>query len=79
MKSDTLKEFFTEHNILASIFFSGLGILVLLACVFNWNWYFELGKAKKLVEYFGRSAARVIHGIVSLVLIFLSLKILGVL
>lgn len=47
----------------------GLGIAVLLASVFEWDWYFEHGWALWLQEFFGYDAARVINGIIGVVLI----------
>lgn len=49
------------HNILQTIFLIG-GIVVLLAALFDWEWFFASRNASPVVRYFGRTKSRWLYG-----------------
>lgn len=52
-----------------------LGLFVSLSAVFNWDWYYQLHKARWIESICGRSGARVFFGVLGLVLIVLGAAI----
>lgn len=57
----------------------GLGIFVLLASVFEWDWYFGHGWALWLEELFGYDMARIINAVIGVVLILRGfVRIMGI-
>ncbi|NLK69889.1 MAG: hypothetical protein GX286_00410 [Clostridiales bacterium] len=53
-----------------------IGLLAIVASIFNWDWYFNLGRTRRICNLFGRTAARIIQVIVGLFLIGLSIYII---
>lgn len=59
----------------AGVFVTVLGLYILLAAIFNWNWIFE-GQGNKIslpwiARQFGRNTARIVAGILgSLIVIY---------
>ena len=51
------------------LLYCGVGILVLLASIFEWDWYFDRWWALWAVEIFGYDKARIANGIVGVILI----------
>lgn len=49
----------------------GLGLFVCSAAFFNWDWYYELQKARWIQSICGRTGARVFFGIFGIGLIVL--------
>lgn len=43
-------------------------IIGLLASVFNWDWYFRIGRAKFTDDMLGRGAYRIINAVISVIL-----------
>jgi preprotein translocase subunit SecF len=76
---DNLTKFFTEHPAAIGIFIALLGLLFLLASIFDWNWIFgdvsaatyDTGKLDGLINLFGRKTARIIFGAIGAI-VFLS-------
>ena len=56
------------HNIVQSIFLLA-GAISLLSALFNWEWFFTADNARFAVKKFGRIGARLIYGIIGLLLI----------
>lgn len=53
----------------------GLGLFVISAAIFNWDWYYQLQKARWIQSLCGRNGARVFFGILGLGLIVLGAAI----
>lgn len=53
-----------------------IGLLAIVASIFNWDWYFNSGRTRRICNLFGRTAARIIQVIVGLFLIGLSIYII---
>jgi hypothetical protein len=53
----------------------GLGVLALVAALFNWNASYQLDKARWLEDQWGRSTLRWIYALVGLVLVALGVAI----
>lgn len=56
------------HNILQTIFLIG-GIVVLLAALLDWEWFFASRNAAPVVRYFGRTKSRWLYGTAGVILI----------
>ncbi len=56
------------HNILQTIFLLA-GIIVLLAALLNWEWFFTSRNAAPVVRYFGRTRSRLLYGAAGILLI----------
>lgn len=56
------------HNILQTIFLIA-GIIVLLAALLNWEWFFASRNAAPVVRYFGRTKSRLLYGAAGVFLI----------
>jgi hypothetical protein len=48
-----------------------IGAFALVAAVLNWDWYYQLDKARWLESWCGRSGMRVFYGLLGIVLIML--------
>ena len=48
-----------------------LGSVVVLAAIFNWQWYYELNKARWVESMCGRQGARVVFAVLGVALIVL--------
>jgi len=74
---DKLKDFITANPQYFGIFFVLVGIMGLLAAIFDWNWLFgnvntntyNLKKIDGWVNFFGRKTARIISGVGSVLTI----------
>lgn len=53
----------------------GVGLFVTSAAVFNWEWYYQLQKARWIESLCGRGGARVFFGLLGAGLIVLGLTI----
>ncbi|WP_455587360.1 immunity 17 family protein [Bacteroides sp.] len=56
------------HYFILSLF-AIAGIISLLAALLNWGWFFTAHNAQTVVRRIGRSRARILYGIVGLLLI----------
>lgn len=56
-----------EHFILS--LFILLGLLSIIAALFNFEWYFRTSNARTFVNMLGRSGARIFYGLLGLALI----------
>ncbi len=45
------------------------GLFLLAACFFNWDWYFNVNKARMLIKLIGRTGARIVYGIFAVIFI----------
>jgi len=71
---EKIQQFFAVHPEWAGVLFIGIGIVLLLACIFDWHCIFgdinpnnySTSKIDGLVNFFGRKTARVICSAVSL-------------
>lgn len=52
-----------------------IGLFVMSAALFNWEWYYQLHKARWIESICGRSGARVFFGVLGLALIVLGAAI----
>ncbi|MDR2953626.1 MAG: immunity 17 family protein [Prevotella sp.] len=74
---ETLEEWVKEYPVILPLFCIVLGILLLLACILDWNWIFgdisgsnyDPRKIDGLVNMFGRKTARFLVSILSIFLI----------
>lgn len=61
---------------MAKYFMTGIfaiaGIIAFLAASFNWGWFFTAQNAQYVVKRYGRQKARLIYGILGLVLIIMA-------
>jgi hypothetical protein len=62
-------------------FVLGVGVFILVASIFNWNWIFEgrsvnLQKIEGIANIFGRNAARVYFGLVGIACIVAGIIVL---
>lgn len=62
------------YNIVLFILFFLIGLFNLAASVFNWDWYFKSFQVGKLVKAFGRTGARVIYGLLGLLIILFAVS-----
>jgi hypothetical protein len=53
------------------------GLFVILASIFNWNFFFEDRKARIFILLFGRHGSRIFYGILGLFFFFLAYKIIN--
>jgi hypothetical protein len=74
---DKVKTFFTENPHFVGIFFALVGVVLLISAIKDANWLFgnvntldyNLKKVDGWVNFFGRKAARVIVGFMSILVI----------
>lgn len=59
-----------------SVFFIIIGLITVLACVFNWEFFFEHNKAQSLLKKFGRNGARIVYGILGALILVLGIFLL---
>ncbi|MCR4765883.1 MAG: immunity 17 family protein [Bacteroidaceae bacterium] len=61
---------------MAKYFMTGIfaiaGIIAFLAATFNWGWFFTAQNAQYVVKRYGRQKARLIYGVLGLVLIIMA-------
>ncbi len=51
-------------NLLALFYLMiGVGILILVAALTNWAWFFKQRRAQSLIKLVGRNGARVFYGV----------------
>lgn len=60
-----------EADILVGAVAIAIGSVVMLAAVFNWQWYYDLQKARWVESFFGRKGARLVFALLGLSLIVL--------
>jgi hypothetical protein len=53
----------------------GIGIFAILSAVFNWDWSYQLWKARWVETRFGRRGARIFYAILGMVMIALGIAI----
>lgn len=59
-------------NILASLLFLILGVLSIVASLFNFNWFFTSENVRFFVKLFGRNGARVFYGVAGVLIIYMA-------
>ena len=70
----------TPHYFILGLF-ALAGIISLLASLLNWGWFFTAHNAQAVVRRIGRTRARIVYGILGLILIgmaFFFLHSLGI-
>ena len=70
----------TPHYFILGLF-ALAGIISLLASLLNWGWFFTANNAQAVVRRIGRTRARIVYGILGLLLIgmaFFFLHSLGI-
>ncbi|GAB6121219.1 immunity 17 family protein [Dysgonomonas termitidis] len=78
---DTIQDYYDQHPVILPLFCIAIGIFLLLACIFDWNWIFgdvntttyNLKKIDGLVNMFGRKTARFLTAISAVFLIVLGI------
>lgn len=60
-----------NRDLLVGLVTIALGSVVVLAAIFNWQWYYELHKARWVESVCGRQGARVIFAVLGVALIVL--------
>jgi len=81
---DTIANYLKSHPAAIGVFIALIGLLLLLGSIYNWNWLFgdvskatySAGKLDGLINLFGRKAARIIFGAISLVILFAGIFII---
>ncbi len=74
---EKVQQFFASHPEWAGVLIVVIGVVLLLACIFDWHWIFgdinpnnySLSKVDGLVNFFGRKTARVLCAGVALMMI----------
>lgn len=56
------------HYLLQGIF-AAVGLLAILAALFNWDWFFDAHNAHYIVSRFGRQKARLVYAVMGSILI----------
>ena len=72
---ETIQTYFQDNQILGGVLLLFIGIMLLLGSIYDWNWIFgninpnnyNTQKTDGLLNMFGRKTARVIFGIISVV------------
>ena len=59
------------HYIIQALFVL-IGLLALLAALFNWEWFFTAQNTQFIVANAGRNRARLFYGIVGIILMIMS-------
>lgn len=59
-------------NILASLLFLILGVLSIIASLFNFNWFFTSENVRFFVKLFGRNGTRVFYGVAGVLIIYMA-------
>lgn len=54
------------------IILGAAGVMTIISCVFNWDWYFNSRKTRWMCDLFGRTAARIIHSVLGVIIIVLA-------
>ncbi len=67
----------TSSDVLVGSVAIGVGIFILSTSVFNWDWYYELRKAKWIESVCGRQRARVLFALLGLFLVTLGTLMAG--
>lgn len=78
---DTIQDYYNQYPVILPLFCIAIGVFILLACIFDWNWVFRnvstatcnLTKIDGLVNMFGRKAARILTGISAVFIILLGI------
>ncbi|MCD8182449.1 MAG: immunity 17 family protein [Bacteroides sp.] len=78
---EQIKELLTENPSLLGLFFAAVGVMGLLAAIYNWDWLFKdvsgatysLKKIYGWINMFGVKTARIVFGIGSVVVILAGL------
>lgn len=60
-------------NIIMGIVLMLCGAFVVVCCVFNFEWYFNTRKARRFVNLVGRTAARIVYGVVGFLFVVVGL------
>ena len=50
-----------------------IGLFFICAGCFNWEWFFTRGRQKRAVDWFGRQNARILYGLLGVVVILMGL------
>ena len=64
-----------DADIFVGVVTIGLGIFLASVAIFNWEWYYQLRKARWVESLCGRAGARVFHVLLGLALIVLGAAI----
>lgn len=64
-----------EPTIIFGLLFMVLGGLVIWFCVMDFDFFFKLNKARRVVKLFGRKGARIFYSIIGLLIIVFSIGI----
>ncbi len=59
-------------NTLASVLFFILGVLSIVASLFNFNWFFTSENVRFFIKLFGRNGTRIFYGVVGALIIYMS-------
>lgn len=74
---EKIKSYFTSHPEFFGFVFIGIGILLIVGVICNWDWILEGdGRVFNIAWFsnvFGRTAARIIYGILGLLFILIGL------
>lgn len=53
-----------------AVIFGAIGVVAFLASLCNWEWYFRLRNAQRMDNIIGRTANRILNGIVGIFIVF---------
>ena len=60
------------HHIIQTLFLIS-GVVMLIAAIRDWDWFFTSKNAEPVVSYFGRKKSRWVYGVLGLILISIAI------
>ncbi|KAA6327519.1 hypothetical protein EZS27_023500 [termite gut metagenome] len=60
---------------IVQLIFIVAGLIALLASAFDWNWFFNAQNTRFIVQNVGRARARLLYGVLGVVLIGIAIKL----
>ncbi len=63
-----------EESLFLQGMFIAFGVVLIIAAVFNWNYFFKRGKASLLAKSIGLTKTRIIYGLLGLLFTLVGLN-----
>lgn len=63
------------ENILYSILFFAAGIFCLAGAYFNWDFFFNARKSRRIADLFGRNGARIFYAVLGIFIIVMGVLV----
>ena len=67
-----------RQKIVCCVFFIAVGIFSLAGAVFDWDFFFNARKSRRIVNIIGRKGARIFYGILGVFIIAMGVAVLVV-